>query len=404
ARRNLIVIFISNFVASTGMAGFLPAFPIILPKLGIVDSSEVAIWTGVLVGAAPFSAAITGPLWGAFGDRYGRKMMVLRALGGLSVFVGLMAFVSDPWILLILRLAQGTFSGFIAPSLTLVSVHTPANRQGFVASVLQAAMLAGGAVGPPLGGWILDHGSPSYLFGIAAFAALISMILVIFYTREEVKPAPVAVRVGPLRATSRAWSDVKITLANPLVWKLLAALFIIRFGVSSVEPLFAFYVESFKDTSAFVATYLGLANGVIISATQYGNLLALPAWGRAGDKSGYKKLLILSAAGAGLFYLPQAFAPGLVSLFILRFFSGVFLAGIIPSAYGMMAEGTPVERRGSSYSLIFSATALANSFGPVAGGLIVAQGISVQPLLIASAIPMLLAAFWIARWGRAEKL
>src|SRR5262245_1912209 len=106
------------------MAGFLPAFPIILPRLGITDPSAVAIWTGALTAAAPFSAALAGPLWGAIGDRIGRKLMVLRALGGLVVFTGAMAFVSDPVLLLALRLGQGVFSGFIAPSLTFVSVHS----------------------------------------------------------------------------------------------------------------------------------------------------------------------------------------------------------------------------------------------------------------------------------------
>jgi MFS family permease len=402
-RRNLIVLCLSNFVASTGMAGFLPAFPIILPRLGVTDgaaSGSVALWSGVLVGAAPFAAALSGPLWGAFGDRYGRKAMVLRALGGLVLFVGIMSFVKNLWVLLILRLAQGCFSGFIAPSLTLASVHSPADRQGQVAALLQAALLAGGVAGPPIGGLILDHHDPSWLFTVASIAALVSFILVAVFAAEEVKPVASKPEGGAARAARAAVGDVLATLLDPGVLKLLAALFIIRCGVASVEPLFALYVRTFESRSEFIAQYLGFANGALVAATPLGNLLALPAWGRSGDLRGYNKALVLAAGGAGLFYIPQAFVPDPYSLFAMRFFAGMFIAGVVPAAYGMMAADTPIERRGSAFSLTFSAIALANSFAPVAGGWIVSTGLSVRPLLIMSGVPMILSAVWVARWKR----
>ena len=48
-------------------------------------------------------------LWGALGDRVGRKLMIVRANMAIVVFVGLMAFVTSPWQLLALRLGQGLF-------------------------------------------------------------------------------------------------------------------------------------------------------------------------------------------------------------------------------------------------------------------------------------------------------
>lgn len=396
--RNLIVIFVSNLVASMGMSGFLPAFPIILPKLGIHDPAGVGIWTGVLTAAAPFSAAISGPIWGAMGDRIGRKFMVVRALVGLTVFMGLMSFVSDPWILLLLRIGQGCFSGFIAPSLTLVSIHMPATRQGFVASVLQTALLLGGVVGPPIGGLILDHGTPSHIFATAAAAGLFSTVVVILFAREEVSAAIRSHRGGALSAAANALGDVRKTLREATVVKLLIALFLVRFGVSVVEPLFAFYVKTFESGSAFIANNLGFANGALVAAAPLGNLLALPFWGRAGDRTGYGRVFTLAAGGAALFFAPQALAPEPISLFIIRFAAGVALAGVIPAAYGLVACETSVERRGAAYSLTFSSIALANSIAPVTGGLLLSTGLSVRPLLILASVPMLAAAVWASRW------
>jgi DHA1 family multidrug resistance protein-like MFS transporter len=393
-RRNLFVVFISNFVAATGMAGFLPAFPLILEKLDVHDHARVALWTGLLTGAAPFAAAIAGPFWGAVGDRIGRKVMVLRALLGLTVFVGLMSFVRDPFVLLLLRLCQGVFSGFIGPSLTLVSVQTPPHRQGFVAAVLQSALVAGGVAGPPIGGFLLDRHSPSMLFTVASAAAGASAILVILFTTEESKPTQHTNITKIWIAFSRAADDIKDVLREPAVWRMLVALFAVRFGTSCVEPLFAIYVKTFEQTHNFVANNLAFVNGALVAATPLGNLIALPAWGHAGDKRGYRFAFILAAGGAGLFYLPQAFMPDPVSLFAVRFFSGVFLAGVIPSAYGLVASETPLKRRGSSFSLTFSSIALANSFAPAVGGA-VAGSFGVRPLLVASAVPLFGAAVWL---------
>ena len=72
--------------------------------------------------------------------------MLLRANLAIVVFVGLMSLATSPFTLLALRLIQGIFSGFIAPSLTLVSVQTPADRQGRVAGLLHTSFLAGGVL------------------------------------------------------------------------------------------------------------------------------------------------------------------------------------------------------------------------------------------------------------------
>lgn len=394
-RRNLAVVFASNLVASTGMAGFLPAFPIILGKLGMSDPADVSIWTGVLTAAAPFSAAVAGPVWGAVGDRIGRKLMVLRALIGLTLFVGPMAFVSDPWVLLALRLGQGVFSGFIAPSLTLVSVHSPAERQGLVAALLQAALLAGGVIGPPIGGFILDRFPPGALFGVAAAASALAAVLVAFYASDPFERPDGTKVAGIGDAIRHALDDAARTLREPLVRRLLAALFAVRFGTSAVEPLFALYVKTFENSSAFVASHLGLANGALVAATPLGNLLALPLWGRAGDRHGHLFAFLLAAGGAALFYAPQAFVSTPWALFAVRFAAGAFLAGIIPSAYGLVASETPVERRGSSYSLTFSAIALANAVAPLSGGALVARGVEIRSLLFASAFPLLAVTAWM---------
>ena len=106
-RRTFWVICFSNLVAGAAISSFLPFFPSLLEEVGLEDVHERALWSGILFGAAPLSAAVMGPLWGSIGDRYGRKLMVVRPLVGLSVFVGAMAWAHSVWQLLLLRIAQG---------------------------------------------------------------------------------------------------------------------------------------------------------------------------------------------------------------------------------------------------------------------------------------------------------
>jgi DHA1 family multidrug resistance protein-like MFS transporter len=297
------------------------------------------------------------------------------------------------------RISQGIFSGFVAPSLTLVSVHTAPQRQGMVAALLQAAMLAGAVIGPPIGGLLLDHFSTAALFGTAAAGAIAAAIMVAAFAREEVRPLASARAESVTGAFENAIADVRATLREPAVLRLLVSLFAVRFGTMSVEPLFALYVKSFRTHSTFIERNLGFVNGALVAATSLGNLLALPAWSRVVDRS-YRRAFILAAVGAALFYAPQSFAPDIGSLFAIRFVAGVFLAGVVPAAYGLVADETPIERRGSSYSLTFSAIALASSVAPVVGGTLVSHGAPIEWLLRGSAAPMLFGALWL--WRRPE--
>ena len=65
------------------MIPFLPLF--IQNELGIVDPRQSALWTGICGAFMALSMFCVSPLWGFIGDRYGRKVNVLRAMTGSSL-------------------------------------------------------------------------------------------------------------------------------------------------------------------------------------------------------------------------------------------------------------------------------------------------------------------------------
>ena len=79
-KRTYWSVWTANLITSIGMMSFLPFFPTLLEEIGLRDRESIATWAGILYGAAPLSAALMSPLWGALGDRYGRRLMVLRSM------------------------------------------------------------------------------------------------------------------------------------------------------------------------------------------------------------------------------------------------------------------------------------------------------------------------------------
>jgi len=124
-KRTYRAVWLANLITSVGMMSFLPFFPSLLEEMGVDSPVAVRVWAGAIFGAAPLSATLMSPIWGALGDRLGRKLMICRAMIAIAVFVGGMYFAQTPLQLLALRIGQGLFSGFIPPSITLVSVAAP---------------------------------------------------------------------------------------------------------------------------------------------------------------------------------------------------------------------------------------------------------------------------------------
>jgi len=106
-KRNLIVCVYGSFTTIVGMTLLLPFLPLYVEQLGVSDYAAIVQWSGVAYGAAFFSAALTAPLWGRLADRYGRKLMLIRASLGMAVAMSLIGMAHNVYELVGLRLLTG---------------------------------------------------------------------------------------------------------------------------------------------------------------------------------------------------------------------------------------------------------------------------------------------------------
>jgi DHA1 family multidrug resistance protein-like MFS transporter len=408
-RRTYWVVWLANLVTAIGMMSFLPFFPSLLEEMGVDDPTAKRAWAGAIFGAAPLSATLMSPIWGALGDRFGRKLMVCRSMIAICLFVGAMYWASMPWHLLTLRLGQGLFSGFIPPSITLVSVGAPPERQGRVAGDLTTALALGGLIGPGLGGAIaVWTGSRRDVFLFVGVAALLSAALVALFAAEDKSLRQQRTGRMTVRAALReTGADVGGVLASPLLRSMAVVVFALQLGLGSVNPLLELHVRDVLGAQLGGWSWVGalfrfdasdrvavetFATGMLFTVMGLANLVSLPVWGRYGDAFGHRRALILCALGSVVALVIQATASGYPLLLAGRALMGVAMAGTGPLAFGMAAAETGADRRGSAFGVVFSARTLAVAVGATAGGL-ASPWIGVRGVMTAGAV-VVAAALW----------
>lgn len=389
----------ANLVTAVGMMSFLPFFPTHLEHLGLADRDEIALWAGVCYGAAPFSAALTSPFWGALGDRMGRKIMVVRSMLAITVFVGLMKFAAGPWELFFLRILQGAFSGFAAPSLTLVSVSAPPEDQGRLSGSLQTAMAAGTVFGPVLGAALGPWLGYDNIFLVVSALSLVSALLVAVAAHED--PAH--------RAEPRPWSglrasvsglreDLAATLASHKLRSALAIVFFVQFGLGATNPILELHVRDLvpdKEQWPFWTSLLFSGSALV-------HMLAMPGWGRWGDRRGHAEALVACAALSAVALFAHALAPLVVALVAARWIFGATMAGSAPCSFGLAAGEVPVERRGGAFGIVFGVRTMAIAVSSIAGGW-ASRYIGIRGVFVATGAILLWSAWRMRRTLREDR-
>lgn len=380
-KKNLYVLWGTQFLAMVGMNLIVPFLPFYIRHLGVTNDQELARWSGVIFAAPFLTAFFATPVWGALGDRYGRKLMVVRAIFGLGLAQILIGMSADVYQLLAFRLLQGLISGYIAASLALVSISTPTEKIGYALGLLQTATAGGTVLGPAIGGILADVMSYHDIFFITAALCVLGGFLIMKLVREEVHAAP----EGP---QPTVMENVRFVATNRKLRTIGLLILLAQAGALMIEPIFALFIEQFKTSTKYISTIVG----IIFSIAGIFMVISAPWWGKRNDRIGYRKNLTIAASGTGLAYAAHMIVPGLVSLGFLRAGLGFFRGGILHSLFSLTSRHVPAARRGGIIGIASSLAILGNSLGPLAGGLIAERFGIVSVFSVNSLIFLLIAA------------
>lgn len=353
-----------------GLMAFLPVLTAYVgERYGITDEIELTFWGGAIYGMAPFSAAIIGPVWGALGDRFGKKPMAIRANLAIALTTLLMPFAPTPFVLLLLRIVQGAFAGYVAPAMALVIQDAPPQHQGRTIAGLQVAMAFGTALGPMLGAEVsLLFGRQALFWVTSALSGLSGLLLWRF--AQEVRTPQVGER-QPFGSEFR--SALTGLLRNRVFLALLLLVLLLRLGQNMLEPFLVLFVRqlgapewmrALTETGEAALEYTINVAFTVLAVAQW---VFTPLWGRYADRFGPLRCLAVLAVVLGGVLAVTSQVRGIDGFLGLRCAAACFMAGSMTLAYAAASKRVVPERRTLAFSLVQSCMQFGFALGPLLG-------------------------------------
>ena len=369
-QRNLAALWIGEVIAIAGFSVTLPFLPYYVQELGISGVDQVAFWTGLITSAQAVTMALVAPIWGSLADRYGRKIMVVRAMFGGAVVIGSMGFTRNVYQLLILRAVQGTLTGTVPAATTLVASSTPDERRGYALGLLQMAIYLGASVGPLLGGFVADTLGYRAAFFVTGGLLFLAGVLVATLVREQFTPPQhkeSADQETPHKP--RLWDGLVLVLRTRALLIVFGIRVLMRTAYRIVSPVMALFIQQIAAPGVKVASLTGTITG-LSSATSAASAIVL---GRVSDRVGPRRILLVCGTIVCVLYGLQGWAQTPTQFAILRVLTGAAMGGIVSATSALLAALAPKDRFGAVYGVNTSLTAAANAVAPMVGAALTAS-------------------------------
>ncbi|MGW0586866.1 MFS transporter [Streptosporangium sp. NPDC002607] len=168
----LIVLVLPTFLVAIDMTALLLALPQLAADLGATNVQQLWISDGYGFMVAGFVITM-----GTLGDRIGRRRLLMIGGAAFAVLSVVAAFATSPLMLIVARALLGVAGATLAPStLALITNMFRDERQrGQAIAIWATCQFTGGALGPVLAGFLLQHfwwGSV-FLVAVPAMALLL---------------------------------------------------------------------------------------------------------------------------------------------------------------------------------------------------------------------------------------
>ncbi len=401
---SLLVVVLDNTVLNI-------ALPTIQRDLQATQSELVwAIDSYILVFAALLFT------WGVLGDKFGRKKILIIGLLVFGLASAASAFASSPEWLILSRGVMGIGGAAVMPvTLAIITVVFPPHERGKAIGAWAGAVGAAVALGPVLGGLLLEHPSwSSWLTGndwgsvflINIPIVIVGIIGILQVVPESRNPHPqrldliglvlsfvglVSLVYGIIHASSvGAWIDVQvlgpiaagIAILAVFLWYenrsdhksfdvslfrnrgyavSLSAVSLAFFALMGITFTLPFYFQILRGYSTLQA-------GLAFLPFAIGQLIAAPRSAKTVERFGYRAVMTggLILVGVALVGLTQLQMTTNIWLVLAGFFLfGLGMGNVVAPATAVMQNALPLARAGAG-------SAVQNTVRQVAGALGVA--------------------------------
>jgi MFS family permease len=367
---------VGSAIEAFDFLGYGTAAALVFNKL-FFPNFDPAVGTLVAFGsfaAGFFARPVGGLIFGHFGDRLGRKAMLMLSLllmGGATILIGCLPTYAEVglWaavLLIVLRLAQGlSFGGELAGAMLMAVEHAPTGHKSFFGSLPQGGTPIGLLLST--GAFALATQLPEQQFlswgWRLPFLASAILVAVGIFIRLKVAESPEFLRV---RATG---TTVRVPAKDVFIHHWRALLLTIGGKLGEVTLIFTIIVYSIS----FVTAKLGFSRGEALQAITIGAacmIFTIPFFGWLGDKVGARRLYICGGVLLAIMAVPlfQAIGSGSRVAYQIAVILGLALnyAIMFGPQSRLYAAQFPAALRYSGMSLgIQIAAALGGGLAPV---------------------------------------
>jgi len=356
AKSSLIFVFLVVFIDMLGFGIIMPVLPKLITSITGDTISDAAVYAGWLAFAYAAMQFVFGPVIGNLSDRFGRRPVLLGALGGYAIAYMLMGFASSILWLFAARIIAGIMGASFSTAYAYIADISPPDKRAQNFGLIGAAFGLGFIIGPAIGGILGEYGTRLPFFGASALAAL-NLLFGFFMLRESL---PLEKRRPFRLARANAVVALKaLNGQNKVVFWYAGALTVWMTAHVVFPIIYAFYlIESFGWSEllvglSFAAVGLGAAfvQGFLIR-------VLVP---RIGERNSAVLGAISMAVSCIIYVLA---APGQAWLIFVAIPVGAMQGLFQPSLNGLMSNAVSDETQGELQGAVASLQSIASVIGP----------------------------------------
>lgn len=224
---------------------------------------------------------------GGLGDRYGRKRFFLIGVAVFSLTSGAAVFVESTEALIAIRALMGIGGALIMPlSLSLIADAFPPEERGRALGIWSAISVSGLALGPIVGGFIVENWSWQWIFLINVPVGAATFVYTWLVARESRDtsgdtridiPGTISVSAaiglltwGLIRAGEEGWASTEVAVSLVASLVVFALFILIEQRVSKpMVPLGLFRSRMFSGANITALAVSFMISGIAFTSTMY---------------------------------------------------------------------------------------------------------------------------------------
>jgi len=349
----IVFIAITVLLDTIGFGLILPVQPALLVELTGESVSRVATYGGWLAFVYAIVQFACAPVLGNLSDRYGRRPVLLFAVGSLGVDYLIMGLAPTLGWLFVGRTLAGIAGASFTPAYAYVADVAPPERRAQSFGIVGAMFGTGFILGPALGG-LLGGLGPRAPFFAAAALSLTNVAYGYFVLPESL--APEKRRPFDWRRANPLGTLVQMR-KHPVVLGLLGALFLWMVGHQVMPATWSFYTKlRFGWSEAMIGASLALAGAIMV--TSQATLLRFIV-----PRLGERRAALMGIAIAGIGYL--GYATATAGWMMFAWLSTWFFGAIVmPTTNALMSHRVAPDAQGELQGAVASLFSLSSIVAP----------------------------------------